>query len=349
MIYRPSIMNAIEDSEIIMDEACKNWSGYFGTYSPFYHIATEDVPTYINQMENIGDTALTIGASGDQGIALTQKGAKEIYFFDLNRADIYWLMLKKTAFENLRRKDFLDFMIAENSGEIIDYNLYQKIRNKLDAATRTFWDNLYKLFRYNNKLMSIHLFRDTKKHGKNARMINGFLSNNQMFYETQKKVKESKWYFIESDFYQLDKKLPDNVSFDSIVLSNIYEYINYGTDVSSENAKKYLEFIKTVLLPRLNQNGSCMSAYLYRFDEGTNDFIKNQLITDPNGWVPSADFLSGLDNIEKFFTGYTGQNVAYHYLYEEMEKEPNVQKVKTRLAGFGMSNSPTDLAFIQKK
>ena len=43
------------------------------------------------------------------------------------------------------------------------------------------------------------------------------------------------------------------------------------------------------------------------------------------------------------------ENVAYHYLYEEMEKEPNVQKVKTRLAGFGMSNSPTDLAFIHKK
>lgn len=349
MIYRPSIMNAIEDSEIVMDEACKNWSGYFGKYSPFYHIATEDVPTYINNMEPIGTTALTIGASGDQGIALTKKGAKELYFFDLNRADVYWLMLKKTAFENLKRKDFLDFMIAESNGEIIDYRLYQKIRNQLDAATRTFWDNLYTSFRYNNRLMSIHLFRDTKKYNKNVRMVNDFLFNNQAYYETQRQVKDSNWYFIESDFFELEQTLPQNVSFDAIVLSNIYEYINFGNDVSVENAKKYLEFIKNVLIPRLNQNGTCMSAYLYRFDESTNDFIKQQLETDPNGWIPSSDFLSGLSNIEKFFTGYTGQNVAYHYLYEEMQKEPNVQKVKTRLAGFGMSNAPTDLALIQKK
>ena len=349
MIYRPTIMNAIEDSEKVVDEASENWSSYFGTYSPFYHVATEDVPTYVSKMGQVGNTVLTIGASGDQGIALNNAGAKNVYFFDLNRADVYWLNLKKTALENLRRKDFFDFLIAESSGEIIDYRLYQKIREALDAATRVFWDNIYKMFNYNHRAMSIHLFRDTKRHGKNARRINEFLANNQSYYATQNKVKNSDWHFIESDFYQLDERLPQDVSFDAIVLSNIYEYINFGKDVSQENAKKYLEFIKRVLLPRLNQNGTCMSAYLYRFDEDTNAFIKGQLASDPKGWVPSSDFLAGLNNIEKYLSGYTGQNVAYHYLYEEMEKETNVQKVKTRLAGFGMSNSPTDLAFIHKK
>lgn len=349
MIYKPTIMDAIKDSEIVMDEACKNWSSYFGQYSPFYHIATEAVSTYIPAMGSNFTTALTIGASGDQGIALNQRGAKDIYFFDLNKADVHWLMLKKVAFETLKRKDFLDFMIAENNGEIIDYRLYEKIRNRLSAPTRTFWDNLYKYFRYNNRLMSIHLFRDTKKHAKNARMINDYYANSEVYYATQKKVQNSNWYFIESDFYELDKTLPDGINFDAIVLSNIYEYINFGTDVSRENAIKYLEFIKTVLLPRLNQGGACMSAYLYRFDDGTNDFIKSQLASDPTGWVPSSDLLAGLDNIEKFFTGYTGQNVSYHYLYEAFEQEPNVQKVKTKAAGFGMSSASTDLAIIQRK
>lgn len=349
MIYKPSIMDAMKDSEIVMDEACKNWSSYFGQYSPFYHIATEAVSTYIPAMGDNFSTVLTIGASGDQGIALNQSGAKDVYFFDLNKADVYWLSLKKTAFETLKRKDFLDFMIAENSGEIMDYRLYEKVRNRLDPATRTFWDNLYKMFRYNSHLMGIHLFRDTKKHAKNSRIINNYYANSEVYYATQKKVKDSNWHFIESDFYDLDKTLPTGINFDAIVLSNIYEYINFGADVSRENAIRYLEFIKSVLLPRLNQGGACMSAYLYRFDESTNEFIKNQLQKDPNGWVPSSDFLSGLNNIEKFFTGYTGQNVSYHYLYEAFEQEPSIQKVKTKAAGFGMSSASTDLAIIQKK
>lgn len=349
MLYQPTIAEAVNDSNIVFDEACKNWSSYFGQYSPFYHIATETVREYIPSMGNSFNTALTIGASGDQGIALIQRGAKDIYFFELNRADIHLLSLKKTALETLKRKDFMDFLIAENNGVIMDYCLYQKIRVRLLPPTRAFWDNLYELFRYNNKAMTIHLFRDVKKYGKNSRTVNDYYSNNENYYSTQRKVAESKWHFIESDFYDLDKTLPDGINFDAIVLSNIYEYINYGNDVSRENAIKYLQFIKNILLPRLTINGSCMSAYLYRFDEDINRQINEQLRTDPNGWVSSSEYIAGLDLIKKYFTGYTGQNVAYHYLYDEISKGPGVQKVKTKAAGFGMSNATTDMAFIQKK
>ena len=349
MLYRPTIHDAINDSNIVFDEACKNWSGYFGQYSPFYHIATEAVREYVPAMGDNFKTALTVGASGDQGIALAQRGAKDIYFFELNKADVYLLSLRKTALETLKRKDFMDFLISENRGVVMDYRLYEKIRNRLLPTTKVFWDNLYKLFRYNNEAMSIHLFRDVKRYSASSRVVNDYYVNSEAYYATQKKVKESNWHFIESDFFDLDKTLPDGVSFDAIVLSNIYEYVNFGENVSRENAKKYLQFIKDVLLPRLTQNGTCMSAYIYRYDEEVDQQISEQLVTDPNGWIPSADYLAGLANIEKFFTGYTGQNVSYHYLYEEMAKEPNVQKIKTKAAGFGMSSSNTDMAFIQKK
>jgi len=349
MIYNPTIIDATEDAKKMVELARRNWDDYFGTYAPFYHIATEAVSTYVPEMGNNFETALTIGASGDQGIALNQRGAKNIYFFDVNRATIYWLMLRKTAFETLKRKDFLDFMIAENNGEIMEHRLYQKVRNLLSVPIRTFWDNLYKEFRYDNHLISIYLFRDTKKHAKNSRIVNDYYANSDIYYATQKKVKESNWFFIESDFYSLDKNLPDDLTIDAIILSNIYEYLNFGQDVSRENAKKYLDFIKTVLLPRLNQGGACMSAYIYRFDEEINESIKSQLVYDPDGWIPSSDVLSGLKNIEKFFTGYTGQNVSYHYLYDEFEKEPNIQKVKTKAAGYGFSSSSNDLAIIQRK
>lgn len=349
MIYKPTIMDAIQDAKAMVFESRNNWDSYFGKYSPFYHITTECVSTYVDAMGNNFKTGLTLGASGDQGIALTQRGAKDVYFFDLNRADIHWIMLKKTAFETLRRKDFLDFIIAESNGEILNYHLYQLIRDKLTAPTKTFWDTIYKMFNYNSRLISIHLFRDTKKFAQKSRIVNDYYASNKVYYDTQEKVKNSNWHVIESDFFDLDKKLPKGVNFDAIILSNIYEYINFGKNVSRDNAIKYLEFIKTILLPRLNQDGACMSAYIYRFDDETNEFIKNQLANNPAGWVPSSDFLSGVNNIEKFFAGYTGQNVSYHYLYEILKQESGVQKVKTKNAGFGMSSATTDLAIIQKK
>ena len=78
------------------------------------------------------------------------------------------------------------------------------------------------MFRYNNRLISIHLFRDTKKHGKNARMINSYLSNNQTYYETQKKVKESNWHFIESDFFELSHIL---IKPDINDIKNFFKYV----------------------------------------------------------------------------------------------------------------------------
>lgn len=94
------------------------------------------------------------------------------------------------------------------------------------------------------------------------------------------------------------------------MLSNIYEYLNFGDNVSIENAKKYVDFIKNVLLSRVKDNGSIMNAYLCKYDDKVDKFIKESLVAEPDGWEPSTDLLSGLDNIEKYLTEYTGQNVS---------------------------------------
>lgn len=350
MVNLPSILEAERDANEIIKQVRSGWSGgEFDTYSRLYHIATEDSHSYVNAMDGAFTTTFTVGASGDQGIECSSKGAKDVYFFDINRIDKYFLSLRKEAISNLKRKDFLDFMIAENSGEIMEYRLYKKLSPALPIPTRIFWDKIYAFFRYNHLFIGEELFRSPWKHAKMARVVNGYYANNSVYYETQKKVKESRWHFIESDFYALDKNMPEGVEFDAMILSNIYEYLNFGFDTSEENAKKYVDFIKNVLLPRLKTTGTCMGAYLCRYDKDVDDFIGKMLEEKPKGWAPSEAILFGEENFKNYISGYTGQNVSYYYLLRELEKSFPIRLVKTNAAGYGQSFADCDSAIIIDK
>ncbi len=349
MVNLPSILEAERDSNEIIKRVMTGWDGEFSEYSRFYHIATEDSHSYINAMGPDFTTTFTVGSSGDQGIECSRKGAKDVYLFDINRVDIYFLSLRKCALSTLKRKDFLDFMIAENDGFIMNYSLYQKLSPTLPIPTRIFWDKIYQFFRYNHIIMGEQLFRSPWKHAKMARVVNGYYANNKVYYETQEKIKNSRWHFITSDFYSLDKNMPEGIDFDAMILSNIYEYLNFGFDTSVENAKKYVDFVKNVLLPRVKENGTCMGAYLCMYDEKVDQFIGDKLKDKPNGWAPSEALLLGEENFENYLIGYTGQNVSYYYLLRELEKSFPVKLVRTNAAGYGQSFADCDSAVIIPK
>ena len=179
----PSIMEAKQDAAEMILGVHEGWKSEFGKYCRLYNIATEDIKTYIEHMDSSFDTTLTVGSSADQGIAATLKGAKEVYFFDINKADWYFIALKKAAISTLRRKDFLDFLIAENQGNIMEYRLYQKLAKTLPLPIRVFWDAIYKYFEYNSYYLSEELFRSPKIHGKLAKVVNGYYQNNETYYE----------------------------------------------------------------------------------------------------------------------------------------------------------------------
>ncbi len=349
MIYIPSIFNAKKDFDLFIKGFEMEWPEYFSEYSRFYNIATESIKDYMPCIDNNISSALTVGASADQGIALTNKGAKDVYFFDINKADYYFIMLKKYAIMYLKRKDFLDFLIAESGQTIMNYRLYSLFSDKLPKQVKLFWDNVYSYFNNNNEAMSYYLFRSPKKHSKMSRTINDYYIKNEIYYNTRNNLEKCNWYFIQSDFYELDKNLPENINYDAIILSNIYEYLNFGEEVTTENAKKYVLFIKNVLLPKLKNNGTIMSAYLCRYDDKVDSKIEQSIKLSPNEWARSTNFLSGLDNLDKYLTGYTGQNVSYHYLLNELNNEIPHQKIITSHSGYGMSSATTDMALIYKK
>ena len=348
MIYTPNIFDANEDvSNFLLAEEME-WPIEFGKYSRFYHIATESVKDYMQHMNSNIDNALTVGASADQGIALTNNGAKNVYFFDINKADYYYIILKKYALMYLKRQEFLDFIIGEKNKNIMEYRLYKKLENVLPKSVKLFWDKVYNTFNYRHDLMAYYLFRSPNEHSKVSRKINDYYINNNSYYETQNKVKNSNWYFIESDFYDLHKTIPSNINFDSIVLSNIYEYLNFGGNVSLDKATKYISYIKNTLIPKLNNNGNILLSYFYRYNDDINSFIESSLKNNPNGWVRS-DGLFSLDKLEAYTSGYTSQNVAYYYLLKELVKTLDIEKITTTSAGYGISSANTDLALIYKK
>ncbi len=350
MVNLPSILEAEKDANEVIKKVLSGWAGEeFDTYSRLYHIATEDSHSYVNAMGNNFTNAFTVGSSGDQGIECSLKGAKDVYFFDINRIDKYFLSLRKTALSNLKRKDFLDFMIAENSGEIMEYRLYQKLSPIVPIPTRVFWDKIYAFFRYNHLFMGEELFRSPWKHAKMAKVVNGYYANNKAYYETQAKVKEARWHFIESDFYTLDKNFPDGIDFDAIILSNIYEYLNFGFDTSTDNAKRYVDFIKNVILSRLKETGTCMVAYLCKYDDAVDDYIGEKLKDKPEGWIPSDAFFVTEEDFKTLSLGYTSQNASYYYLLRALEKEFPIRKVKTNASGYGLSFSNNDSAIMIDK
>ncbi len=320
----------------------------FQEYSALYHMTTEDISTYIDSMHSSFTSTLTIGASCDQAIAASIKGAKDIYLFDINHLVRYLAELKKVAIENLNRQDFTTFL-ATDDGYILDYHIYQKINHLLSLPIRTFWNTLYELFNYNNVMINRILFFFTEQTAKNAKETNKFLANDTYYHEAQMKVKKTNWHFIPCTFYELDKHLPQNITFDSIILSNIYEYLNCGKNLSVFNAQLYLNYIKKVLLTKLNTNGVCMASYLYRYNQEIDYIIKEQLLLKPNKWFVSDSMFADKEQLLNYLNGYTDQNVSYHYLLDELDKSNlNVQKIKTKAMGYGNSPANNDLAILIK-
>lgn len=135
-----------------------------------------------------------------------------------------------------------------------------------------------------------------------------------------------------------------------MILSNIYEYLNFGINMNPENAMKYVQFIKNVLLPKLNPSGNMIVSYLCRYNEEVHHFISQKLVSEPNGWLSSEPTLQEfIDKGERFLEGYTGQNVSYYYLLESLRTVMPFQLVKTKWAGYGMSNAKEDTAILVKK
>jgi hypothetical protein len=220
--------------------------------APMYVYATEMVGAYYEAINVRNKKVLTIVGSGDQVLNAIEQGAKKIYGFDLNKNAQHMINLKLASVKTLNYSEFLDYF-GEKPNSGFSYNIYTKIRKRLDKKTAKFFDNLYRKYNLSGlKVIKSDKFRQRDDISINTKEINYYLKDNKRYLNLKKRIKKIKFQFVRSDIKSIADKV--NTKFDLINLSNVPNYVVQRL----ESNDKFGNFYKTVLLKIrkiLNKNG----------------------------------------------------------------------------------------------
>lgn len=311
-------------------------------YESLYVNATEDIPTYSKQFAN-AKSILTIGASGEQAINAIDMGIKNIDVFDSNRLCRHALSLRIAAIQALTLEEYLNFY------KTFDCFLFIKIANYLEHEELMYWGTLYSMFGKDNTksgdIINDLLFTYRRLDEELIRKINPYLTKDK-FAKLKGKISEVTINFIDSDLYNLPKHI-EGKQYDAISLSNIYEYLNYDSSVSYENAVKYRSFIFEKMYQHLNESGAMVVSYFYAWSHFLNEDFK-KMYRENNCQVTAPGALS-IYEYQDYLRGLTTQNLAYSYLMEACANDPIIY-VPTNHIQYGQSKDMShDLALILKK
>ena len=148
--------------------------------------------------------------------------------------------------------------------------------------------------------------------------------------------------FIESDLYNLIPFVK-NKKYNCINLSNIYEYLNYDKTASIKKVLTYTEFIDYLINNNLDNDGSIMFAYMYKWNRNVKDYFDILYRTN-------KELVSRYDNkIKKnlYNKGLTYQNLSYSMLYDVFK---NFEEIITNTIIYGNSIEKNhDVALVLKK
>ncbi len=252
----------------------KNDDLSFSKFSPSFVFTTENISSYLNQLDVEGKDLLVPCASGDHAFEALNKGANSVDMFDINAYSYHVMQLKVAAIKVLSQEEFFKYFLKntltlENSDDILNKDVYySKIRKELSIYSRNFWDQVYNLFKNGE---NIH----------NSRLLINAKGENQSYINLLDYLKEENYELLKEKLYKLDEKnskffnynivyLPTALKkkYDLILLSNIQHYIQYTYGGSFSKAlKKYRTFVDTDLSKFLNDDGKIVSEYYYYYDD----------------------------------------------------------------------------------
>lgn len=269
-----NVLQYITKGEVIMSDdivmAQKIISGFYHDIYSYhensfiYKFTNEYINCYKNYLQN-KEKILTVTSSGDHIFNAILCGSKNITSFDISRFPKYFFELKKAAILSLSKNEFLDFFTNETVYDnILNYNIFCKIKNNLDKDSYYFWTNLFNFYEggelYNSSLFSRELVTPSIVIQRNP-----YLEDNN-YKKLQKQLETVNINHIKGNIVDLNKNLEDD--FDLILLSSII-YYGFG---EIENYKKLLSELK------LKENGIAIS-YLYKLkDNLINQFQDNNFI-----------------------------------------------------------------------
>ena len=185
--------------------------------------------------ENLGEyfkyfsfrnNTLTALDSGDKILQAVSLGSKSIYTFYNNPLELYIAKLKImfSCYNSLDK--FKNFFYNEDGVSYFAKDYYDLIKYDLDNDTRVFWDEIYNHMEYRQQLDNLII-------GPNKNSNNGFYSylNESNYLTLKEKIPGLDIKFYCSDIYDVLSKIPNDIKFDSVFLSNIFDRMNFNDKI----------------------------------------------------------------------------------------------------------------------
>ena len=229
----------------------------FHNSSFIYKFTNESVSSFQHHLKNKSNV-LSITSSGDQILNCILEDSMNITSYDISVFPQYFFELKKAAILTLTKKEYIKFFLDESIyNEILDYKLYEILKQNLSKNARIFWDNLFNFFDGGEIYLSSLFSREPTP-------IKTIIENNKYLQDENYKILQTKLEkanikHIVGDIKEINLK----DSFDLILLSSI---IYYGFN----NIQNYKDLLNKL---NLNRNGIIIT-YLYE--------LKNSLLESFN-------------------------------------------------------------------
>ena len=231
-------------------------------YNLAYLKTNERIDAYFSKFPLKNSSVLTVEASGDHLLQAALLGAKDITTFDKNRIAYYVGALKRAAVMALDRDMFLRYFWEFDKETAFQEEIYQQVRNYLEADVRTFWDTMYHkgMFQQNY----VRLFIPGENILKNQ--DRSYLSPKHYEF-VKEKLPKINYRFIDSDLLCLPMTLNKENRYQAMFFSNIFDWL-YPL-----HGWKYRRFITDEMAPFLTDGGMC--AVYYAFLDYSLEIKKN--------------------------------------------------------------------------
>ena len=161
----------------------------------------------------------------------------------------FFTKLKIAAVKALNQDEFNEYY---RNFENLDY--YNIIRNYLDSGVRVFFDTFFyskKYKRYIDSLINELCFVEKDQ---------SFYAFNSNYDETKKNLNSTTINYYNSSLHTIIDKVPGDVKYDAMFLSNIYSWLCY------EEMLDFNRLLEEQLASRLNDNGM-IAVYASPYEE----------------------------------------------------------------------------------
>ncbi len=218
------------------------------SYDLLFRFTNEALSLYYQDLKIKGGKVLTVTGSGDHLLQAILNGAKEITFFDQNRFTYYYTLLKIAAIKGL---DCLPFKLYFDVFSPLEfsYNIFDTFKDYLPQDAYDFWKAMYKAgFEKKNTYLI--------GPGINANIGENAYLEEEHFRTLKARIHNVSYRFIDSRLEDLASNLTNQDQFDTVLLSNIFDWL--GNDFNPYLEKKYIALIQQTIEPYMKKQGQCV-------------------------------------------------------------------------------------------